>query len=192
MWLLVGLGNPGIRYANTRHNIGFLFIDGLAVRYTIKLKETKHFISGVGAIGGVDIALLKPTTYMNLSGVAVKEALSKFSISTDQLLVVHDDLDIELGRIKVRKNGSSGGHRGIESIISELGTKDFIRLKIGIGRDSSIPSDEYVLGNFRPNEREIIDQSLQRGYDAIITVMTHGLDKAMSLFNRKEVVTSEK
>ncbi len=190
MWIIVGLGNPGAKYYDTRHNIGFRVIDLLSERYSIALKEKDMYLAGKGAIEGVYVTLLKPLTFMNKSGIAVKKILKKTSqISndldlTDRLIVIHDDLDLDLGILKIRRNGSSGGHRGIESIIYELGTKDFLRIKIGIGRDRTIPVEEYVLQNFRPQEKRVIKDVIMYAALAVTSIVTEGVDKAMNKYNR--------
>ncbi|MBI4710523.1 MAG: aminoacyl-tRNA hydrolase, partial [Nitrospirae bacterium] len=145
MWLIVGLGNPGRAYSKTRHNLGYMVIDAMAVKFSIPLdRETKNCVYGKGTIAGQDVILVKPITFMNKSGAAVAYLLKKF-MRIENIVVLHDDLDINTGRLKIRENGSSAGHRGIESIIESTGTENFIRLKIGIGRPESISPEEYVL-----------------------------------------------
>jgi PTH1 family peptidyl-tRNA hydrolase len=193
VWVIAGLGNPGTKYSATRHNIGFRVIDRLSEEYNIPLEERDVYMIGKGAIEGVNVILLKPLTFMNRSGLAVKKILKKANISADnlmdRLIVVHDDLDIDAGAIKIRRGGSSGGHRGIESIIQELGTKDFVRVKVGIGRDETIPVDEYVLQNFKPHEKNIIKYVIVCASRAVTSVVTEGIDKAMSKYNRSPKYT---
>lgn len=191
MWVIAGLGNPGTKYSATRHNIGFRVIDRLSEEYNIPLEERDVYMIGRGAIDGVNVILLKPLTFMNRSGLAVKKILKKANISADnfmdRLIVVHDDLDIDAGAIKIRRGGSSGGHRGIESIIQELGTKDFVRIKVGIGRDKTIPVEEYVLQNFKPHEKNLIKDVIIFASRAVTAVVTEGIDKAMSKYNRSPI-----
>ncbi|WP_333655404.1 aminoacyl-tRNA hydrolase [Dissulfurispira sp.] len=193
VWVIAGLGNPGSKYSATRHNIGFRVIDRLSEEYNIPLEERDVYMIGKGAIEGVNVILLKPLTFMNRSGLAVKKILKKANISADnlmdRLIVVHDDLDIDAGAIKIRRGGSSGGHRGIESIIQELGTKDFVRVKVGIGRDKTIPVEEYVLQNFKPPEKNLIKDVIIYASRAVTAVVTEGIDKAMSKYNRSPKYT---
>jgi len=191
MWIIAGLGNPGAKYSATRHNIGFKVIDLLSEKHFISLRETDMYFEGKGAIEGMDVILLKPLTFMNKSGLAVKKILKKTSLIsndlTDRLIVVHDDLDLNLGILKIRRNGSSGGHRGIESIIQELGTKNFVRIKVGIGRDKTIPVEEYVLQNFKLQEKKLIKDVIMCASLAVTAVVTEGIDKAMNKYNRSPI-----
>lgn len=191
MWVIAGLGNPGSKYSATRHNIGFRVIDRLSEEYNIFLEEGDVYMIGKGAIEGVNVILLKPLTFMNRSGLAVKKILKKANISVDnlmdRLIVVHDDLDIDAGAIKIRRGGSAGGHRGIESIIQELGTKDFVRIKVGIGRDKTVPVEEYVLQNFKPSEKNLIKDVIILASRAVTAVVTKGIDKAMNKYNRSPI-----
>ncbi len=184
MWLVVGLGNPGEKYAETRHNIGFRVIDLLADTCSIQVNgRTKNCIHGRGSVEDREAVLIKPLTFMNLSGIAVQEAMRSHEDIT-RLLVVHDDLDLPPGTIKIRKNGSSGGHRGIESIIQTLGSKNFIRLKIGIGRSLRIPSEDYVLRPFSRKEKPLIDEAVHNAVEAIREIILRGVNTAQNRFNR--------
>ncbi|GER94550.1 aminoacyl-tRNA hydrolase [hot springs metagenome] len=191
MWVVVGLGNPGKKYFTTRHNIGFRVIDRLSEKYGIPLEEKDLYMIGKGVMEGINVILLKPLTFMNRSGLAVKKILKKANISADnlmnRLIVVHDDLDIDVGTIKIRRGGSSGGHRGIESIIQELGTKDFVRIKIGIGRDKTIPVEEYVLQGFKSYEKNLVEDVIILTSHAVTAVVTEGIDKAMNKYNRSQI-----
>ncbi|BCB96374.1 peptidyl-tRNA hydrolase [Dissulfurispira thermophila] len=191
MWVVVGLGNPGKKYFTTRHNIGFRVIDRLSEKYGIPLEEKDLYMIGKGVMEGINVILLKPLTFMNRSGLAVKKILKKANISADnlmnRLIVVHDDLDIDVGIIKIRRGGSSGGHRGIESIIQELGTKDFVRIKIGIGRDKTIPVEEYVLQGFKSYEKNLVEDVIILTSHAVTAVVTEGIDKAMNKYNRSQI-----
>lgn len=189
MWIIAGLGNPGSKYSGTRHNIGFRVIDRLSEEYNIRLEERDIYVIGKGAIGGVDVILLKPLTFMNRSGLAVKKILKKRNVSPDRLIVVQDDLDIDTGAVKIRRNGSSGGHRGIESIIQELGTRDFVRVKVGIGRDKDIPVEEYVLRTFKPAEKNIVKDVIINTAYAVTVIVAEGVDKAMNKYNRSPKYT---
>jgi PTH1 family peptidyl-tRNA hydrolase len=195
VWVIAGLGNPGSKYSATRHNIGFRVIDRLSEEYNIPLEERDVYMIGKGAIEGVNVILLKPLTFMNRSGLAVKKILKKANIHADdlmdRLIVVHDDLDIDVGAVKIRRGGSSGGHRGIESIIQELGTKDFVRIKVGIGRDKTIPVEEYVLQNFKPHEKNLVKDVIILATRAVTAVVTEGIDKAMNKYNRSQIQTDK-
>ncbi len=189
MWIIAGLGNPGSKYSGTRHNIGFRVIDRLSEEYNIRLEERDIYVIGRGAIGGVDVILLKPLTFMNKSGLAVKKILKKRNVSPDRLIVVQDDLDIDTGAVKIRRNGSSGGHRGIESIIQELGTRDFVRVKVGIGRDKDVPVEEYVLRTFKPAEKNIVKDVIINTAHVVTVIVAEGVDKAMNKYNRSPKYT---
>ena len=183
MWLIVCLGNPGRRYAKTRHNVGFMVADDIARRYGIELKTKESYMIGKGSIEGDEVILMEPLTFMNRSGDAVKEVLRRYPSGPEDLIVVHDDLDMETGKLKIRKRGSSGGHRGIESIIENLGTREFIRVKIGIGREEGVPAEEYVLRKFGRGQIPLIKDAIVRASDAIAMILRHGADKAMNTFN---------
>lgn len=185
MWLIVGLGNPGRIYAKTRHNLGFMAVDALSLKFSIPFKgKLKNFICGEGCIDGKDIILIKPLTFMNKSGLAVRDSLRKYR-DVDNLLVVHDDVDLDKGIIRIRKNGSSGGHRGIESIIEFIGTKDFLRLKIGIGRSERIPAENYVLTPFPKREQAMLRKTIEKAVDAIVMVLGKGIFHAQNKFHRE-------
>ncbi len=183
MWIIVGLGNPGKKYSKTRHNIGFLVIEEIARRYAIDFKERKNYKAGRGSIDGRDVFLVEPLLYMNNSGIAVKDISERFNIPTEHLIVIHDDIDMEVGKVRIRRKGSSGGHKGIESIIQNLSAKDFPRLKIGIGREGDITPEDYVLRKFRKNELPLIKSAVEKASDAVITIILEGLEKAMNRFN---------
>jgi PTH1 family peptidyl-tRNA hydrolase len=187
-WLIVGLGNPGEKYMATRHNVGFMLLDRLSSRYGISFSNKDDASIGKGMIHGNSTVLLKPLTYMNLSGRAVRKALAKLNLIRDgeilNLIVIHDDLDLSPGVIRVRRGGSSGGHKGIDSIIIESGSRDFIRIKIGIGRDSTVPAEDYVLRRFRPEEKKLIDEATTEAMAALEAILESGVEKAMNKFNR--------
>jgi PTH1 family peptidyl-tRNA hydrolase len=188
MWVIAGLGNPGEKYSATRHNIGFMVVDRLSEEYRVPFTVKDDYSLGKGAIDHVNVILLKPLTYMNLSGSAVRKILKKTNLLQDgeitNFIVIHDDLDLETGVVKIRRNGSSGGHRGIESIIQKTGSRDFIRVKIGIGRDRKIPVEEYVLRRFRAAEKKMVEDGILQAVHAIETILTGGIEKAMNACNR--------
>ncbi len=183
MWLIAGLGNPGRKYSRTRHNVGFMVIEEVACRRNIDLKDKETYRIGRGSIEGHAVLLVEPLLYMNVSGLAVRQIMKKLNIQPENLIIIHDDLDMETGKLRIRKTGSSGGHRGIESIIQNIGSQDFIRLKIGIGREAGIPAEEYVLSKFKRQEISIIKETIQRAADTIHSIVSEGIDKAMNKFN---------
>jgi len=184
MLLIAGLGNPGPRYTGTRHNVGFETVDLLARRHVVSFARKFKGEYGVVEIGGEQVVLLKPMTYMNDSGESVAEAARWFELEPARVLVVHDDMDLALGKLRLRPRGSSGGHRGVESVIKHLGTTEFPRLKIGIGRPpAGMDPVDFVLSPFTPEERAIIDQTIARAADAIEFLVTHTIDETMSRFN---------
>ncbi|RJQ55891.1 MAG: aminoacyl-tRNA hydrolase [Nitrospiraceae bacterium] len=184
MWLVVGLGNPGDMYAGTRHNIGFMVIDALAAENSLPLKgRAKNYIYGRGFIREKSILLIKPLTFMNRSGIAVAEALKRHE-DIDNVLVVCDDIDLDTGVIRIKKTGSSGGHKGVESIIGALGANDFIRLKIGVGRSGTLPVEQYVLKNFTRREKPVIGESIGKAAEAITVIVNKGVSHAQNIFHR--------
>lgn len=188
MRCIVGLGNPGIKYAETRHNIGFILIDHLAGIFHISLAAEKWDSRiGKGYIGERQVLLAKPLAYMNRSGLAVAQILNFHKIPPQGLLVVHDDMDIPLGRIKIVRSGGSGGHNGVDSIIETLGTQEFPRLKIGIGRPLPQQKPErYVLEPFSLEERSILKETLKKAEKASEVIVRQGIEEAMNLFNIKD------
>jgi PTH1 family peptidyl-tRNA hydrolase len=184
---LVGLGNPGPQYRHTRHNVGFVTLDRLASQFGLDFTPHKKFPpyeSASGFITGIPAVLLKPLTYMNRSGEAVASVLNFYKIPLDKLLVVHDDLDLPLGSLKFAQKGGSGGHKGIRSIIGSIGSKEFSRLKIGIGRPfSSVPMDKYVLLPFISEEALMIDKVLDIGIKGLVYFLKKGIESAMNEFN---------
>lgn len=188
MTIVVGLGNPGKRYSRTRHNVGFMVVDHLAKAYGLSFKEQDDYLISHGNIEGYPVTLLKPLTYMNLSGVAVKKIVDKKIIENlpNSIIVVHDDLDLPLGKLKIRRNGSSGGHKGVNSIIENLGTKDFIRVKVGIGKKEGVDVSEYVLSPFTKEEKPIIEEKILQAAQSIVTILCEGLERAMNKYNREE------
>jgi peptidyl-tRNA hydrolase, PTH1 family len=189
--LIVGLGNPGTKYAQTRHNVGFDLIDLLAKRWQISLSDRKQFQGvygeGVGS-NNIKIKLLKPQTFMNLSGQSVRATLDWFKLSPESVLVVYDDLDLPLGKIRLRLSGSAGGHNGMKSIISHLGTQNFPRVRIGIGQSTGEKDTiAHVLGKFSKAETIVVDEVIYLVKDAIEMSLKQGVEKAMSLYNSKSI-----
>lgn len=192
MKLIVGLGNPGRNYAHNRHNVGFRCINYLAKLHSMKSKRIQcHSQVRIGNIADTEVLLAKPMAYVNLSGEVVQLLMRRHKIPIENLLVIYDDLDMPLGKLRLRSGGSAGGHRGIQSIISTLGTKDFSRIKIGIGRpeqerNTAATKDtviNHVLSDFSPEEEEIIKPSIARAADAIECILSEGLIAAMNKFN---------
>lgn len=184
MYLIVGLGNPGRKYENTRHNIGFIAIDKLAEKLDIRVNKIKHqALVGEGFVGREKIILAKPQTYMNLSGASVKELISYYKLDITRLIVIYDDIDIDMGTLRIRKKGSGGTHNGMRSIIRILGDDSFPRLRLGIGRNSNIPLDKFVLGNFAKDEIKPMEAVVCKSVDAICTIIEKDLDLAMNRYN---------
>ncbi|MFH1593395.1 MAG: aminoacyl-tRNA hydrolase [Candidatus Omnitrophota bacterium] len=188
MKLIVGLGNPGLRYRNTRHNIGFLVVKEIAGRFNIAVRKRRcRGILGEGKGCGEKITLFMPQTYMNLSGEAVREIAKAKKIESIDLLVICDDINLQFGLIRLRKSGSSGGHNGLESIINCMGTSGFPRLRIGIGRDRvSGNTSNFVLRPFSGDEISHINCIIGEGADCVNKWIEEGADKAMSSFNKRQ------
>jgi PTH1 family peptidyl-tRNA hydrolase len=184
LWLIVGLGNPGSKYSGTRHNIGFLVLEEFADRCGLEFKERKLYRICSGSIKDDRFVLLEPLTFMNRSGGAVVHACRKFNIAPEHIIVVHDDLDLDTGRMKIRKKGSSGGHKGVESIIQSIGSNEFIRIKVGIGRGEPGRTEDFVLSRFRKEERPLIRDAVCKAADSIELMLTENVEKAMNKFNR--------
>ncbi len=187
---MVGLGNPGLKYEFTRHNIGFRTVDNLAWDIETEFKKVKSYYSLISRvmINTHKVMLIKPQTFMNLSGRAVSKVVSYYKISFQDLLIVYDDLNLELGQVRIRKKGSAGGHKGMESIIQYLGSEDIPRLRIGIGNSSAnfnFDYVSYVLSNFDDDEKDKIKEVIQLSTKAIKTVIEDGFKKAMRKYNRK-------
>ncbi len=192
MRLVVGLGNPGQQYLGTRHNLGFTAVQLFAERHGISLNK-KRFLSilGQGRISGAKVFLLLPQTYMNLSGRALRQIVDYFDLAAREILVIYDDMDVELGRIKITSRGGAGGHKGAASIIEELKTSGFNRIKIGIGRsDPRMSGEIFVLSRFTPEEKQIIQHSVECAVDAVEMVLDQGLADAQERFNRKVLHTN--
>jgi len=187
---VVGLGNPGLKYEFTRHNIGFKIVDSLARDMGAEFKKVKSYYSLIsrGMINNHKVMLVKPQTFMNLSGRAVSKVVSYYKIAHRDLLIVYDDLNLELGQVRIRKKGSTGGHKGIESIMQYLNSEDIPRLRIGIGNPSAnfnFDCVSYVLSNFNNDEKDKIEEVIQLSTEAIKTIIEDGFEKAMRKYNRK-------
>lgn len=202
--IIVGLGNPGTEYERTRHNIGFMAVDSLATDWSISLGKEKRFygIFGEGRLSSASahhgkIRLLKPTTYMNLSGQAVRACADWFKSSPENILVIYDDMDLPLGKLRLRPSGSAGGHNGMKSIISHLGTQNFPRLRIGIGRggkhEQAIATKanqnvtNHVLGGFSTTENKVLPEILALTRSTVTSILKDGLEKSMSLYNSQSI-----
>lgn len=183
MFLIVGLGNPGKEYDGTRHNIGFAAIDYIADKYNIELNRIKFKgVFGKGLINGKKVILLKPTTYMNLSGESIREVVNFYKISNEEIIVIYDDISLEVGRIRIREKGSHGGHNGIKSIIANLGTDVFPRVKIGVGAPKG-NLVSHVLGKFSDEEVEILRESIKASSDATSIIISNNTKEAMNKLN---------
>lgn len=184
MILIAGLGNPGEKYSYTKHNIGFMLISKLAEKYNVNSSYKFDGLYGDFFLGGEKVLLFEPMKYMNKSGKPIFEIMDYYGIGSEDLLVVHDDLDLELGQLRFKRNGSSGGHNGIKSIINSLGTKEFKRLKIGIGRPPeylSVP--DYVLTKFAADEKELVEDVLTKAVSAVELMIKENIQKAMNKYN---------
>jgi len=186
LFLITGLGNPGREYAGSRHNVGFLALDRLAARAGLRFAADAELaaLACHGDLATRSVLLLEPQTYMNLSGRAVAAACRRHALGADQVLVIHDDMDLELGRIQLRRGGGDGGHKGIRSIGAELGHLDFHRMRLGVGRPTGGDAVEHVLGGFGPDERPALEELLDRAADAAAVWLREGLVAAMNRFNR--------
>ncbi|HEY9159604.1 MAG TPA: aminoacyl-tRNA hydrolase [Desulfomonilia bacterium] len=184
MKMIYGLGNPGARYHMTRHNIGFMVVDLLSREYSIEVKKkASNVLYGKGGIGGINVMLAKPQTFMNLSGLP----LSSMVIKQGDLIVIHDDMDIPFGQVRVKENGGTGGHKGLESIRSVLHTGDFVRIRCGIGRPpEGMDGADYVLSRFTGEEIKTLSDEISKAAEAVIECMKSGAASAMNIYNRRE------
>jgi len=182
--LIVGLGNPGRKYAGNRHNVGFQCLDRLAEAWGLSFSKRKHkALLAQGEIAGLETTLAKPQTFMNLSGEAVVRLARFYKLPPEGVLVIYDDLDLPLGKIRLRPEGGSGGHRGMSSIIEHLGTGGFPRLRVGIGRPTRGDPVNYVLSDFAPDERMAIEEAYERAVSAIELWLAEGIEAAMNRYN---------
>jgi len=187
MFLVVGLGNPGSEYSNTRHNVGFDVIDLLSSEYNISTNRIKFKgMYGEGNIGGEKVILLKPTTYMNLSGESITEVVSFYKIPKENIIVIYDDISLEVGRMRIRMNGSAGGHNGIKSIICHLSSEEFTRIKIGVGQPQG-DLVAHVLGKIPKEQRENLQKVYEASMNAVETIIKLGAQEAMNKYNAFKV-----
>lgn len=189
MYIIAGLGNPGREYENTRHNTGFMVIDEAAGKYNISVTEKKHkALIGKGFIGGQKVILVKPQTYMNLSGESIREVIDYYKIDEKaELIVVSDDISLEAGAIRIRKRGSAGGHNGLKNIILHLGHDEFQRIRMGVGEKThEYELIDYVLGRFDEEDSKLMAASVKEAVDAIEVMITDGPDAAMNRFNKRK------
>jgi len=189
MLFIIGLGNPGTKFNGTRHNIGFEVIERLAYDYHIKLDRKKHkaFV-GQGVIKGEKVVLMKPQTYMNLSGEAIADVLSFYKETPDRIVVIYDDTSLDVGKLRIRERGSAGGHNGIKNIIAHMKTQEFIRIKVGVGeKPPGWDLADYVLSRFDELEIKIIQASIKMSADAVTMILDDGVEKAMNHYNSRKV-----
>ena len=185
-WLLVCLGNPGKQYENTRHNIGFLAADALEKRYDVKINKLRYrALTGEVRIGGQRVLVIKPQTYMNLSGEAVKLAGGFYKIPPEHVLVISDDVALPLGKLRIRAGGSAGGHNGLKNIIAHLGTDQFPRIRVGVGAPAHPDHEmvDWVIGNFTPQERKTVDAAVEKALDAAECLIEKGVQEAQNRYN---------
>ena len=189
MYIIAGLGNPDRKYVNTRHNIGFEVIDDIAEKNDIVLGEKKHkAVIGKGMVAGQKVILVKPVTYMNLSGESIRSVIDFYKADEkSELIVISDDISLDVGQIRIRKRGSAGGHNGLKNIILHLGHDSFIRVRMGVGdKPPKLDLADYVLGHFLPEEREAVRESVRNAALAIETVIAEGPDSAMNKYNTRK------
>lgn len=185
MKLIVGLGNIGEKYLFTRHNVGFMVVDKLAYDKGFDFKEEKKLkcFLAKARINGDDVVVIKPTTFMNLSGEAISLVMNYYKIDVKDLIVIYDDLSLDLGKLRFRANGSDGGHNGIKSIIKHVGGKNFDRIKVGIGPQPTIPAEAFVLQNFAKEQMEDLKSSVKRTVEALECYLSEGIEKAQNRYN---------
>lgn len=187
MYIIVGLGNPGLRYEHTRHNVGFDCITRIAEEYNIKMDYMKHkAVCGTGYIEGQKVLLAMPQTYMNLSGESVLPLVDFYKISEEELIVIYDDISLDVGQVRIRKKGSAGGHNGMKNIIAHLGTQEFTRIKVGVGdKPEGWDLADYVTGHFSKEDQEVINDTRKKVAQAVKLILTEGVEAAMNQYNKK-------
>lgn len=189
MFLIVGLGNPEADYSKTRHNMGFNVINKLSEQYGIEVNKSKFkALVGNGMIENEKVVLLKPQTFMNLSGEALIQAMNFYKVSNKEIIIIYDDIDTNPGTIRIRKTGSAGSHNGMKSVISQISTEEFIRIRVGIGRpEHTNDMINYVIGHIPEEELKSLDEGCNIAKDAVIEIIKNGTDSAMNKFNKKKV-----
>lgn len=191
MKLIVGLGNPGAEYEKTRHNVGWQVVEAFARKFRIDVtRHEKNALTGTGRVAGGSVMVAKPLTYMNLSGDAVRLLMNAYLESSQEMIVVYDDIDLPLGRLRIRPNGSSGTHNGMRSIIGTINNENFPRLRVGIGSAEQGRLRDYVLDEFTSEEQPIVDRAVERAVDALVLFVRGDLKRAMNQFNKDEVIPS--
>lgn len=193
MYLIAGLGNPTKEYDKTRHNVGFSVLDVLADKYDIDVSERKHrAYCGKGVIEGQKVLLLKPQTFMNLSGESLRSAVDYYKIAPEDIIVIYDDISLEPGQLRIRLKGSAGGHNGIKNIIAQLGTQEFPRIKVGVGaKPPRMDLADYVLSRFSKGEQERMDEAFREAAEAAVMMMTDGAERAMNHYNARKKTDAE-
>ncbi|MCI8550343.1 MAG: aminoacyl-tRNA hydrolase [Lachnospiraceae bacterium] len=188
MFIIAGLGNPGLKYAGTRHNVGFGAIDVLAEKYGIGVDTKKHkALMGKGIIEGQKVVLLKPQTYMNLSGESIRGAVDYYKLSAEEILVIYDDVNLDVGRLRIREKGSAGGHNGMKNIIACLESDEFPRIRVGVGnKPPRMDLADYVLGRFPEEELPDVRESIKEAAQAAVLVVNGQIEAAMNQFNGKK------
>lgn len=194
MYLIAGLGNPTREYDKTRHNAGFSVIDVLADKYRFDVSEKKHkALCGRGVIEGQKVILVKPQTFMNLSGESIRQVAEYYKIEAEDIIIIYDDISLEPGQLRIRLKGSAGGHNGIKNIISHLGTQEFPRIKVGVGaKPPRMDLADYVLSRFSKEEQPLMENAFKAAAEAAVMMMTDGAEKAMNHFNVKKKKEDEK
>jgi len=189
LYLVLGLGNPGDAYKNTRHNVGFTVVDALAEEFSVSCEKKKFdALFGRGVIEGAEVILAKPMSYMNRSGLPAGGIMSYFGISGKDMVVIHDDIDLAFGKIKIKEKGGHGGHKGIKSLTDTLGGGEFSRLRIGTGRpEAGKDVADYVLGRFSPDETKVLPEIIRTARDAVVTILCKGTKEGMNRFNSKSI-----
>lgn len=193
MYIIAGLGNPGKKYENTRHNMGFLTIDVIAEKLGIKVDRIKFkSLIGETSFAGEKVILVKPQTYMNLSGQAVREIVNFYKIPIENLIVIYDDIDIAVGTLRVRKKGSAGTHNGMRDIVYQLQDDNFPRIRVGIGAERKMELCDFVTGGFTKEEKPLLEEAVTKAADAALAVIADGIDRTMNAYNVREKKTKKK